>query len=339
GTLYEFLGATEDYEGALAAAREQLKAEREGIEARRRKTEEEAKQYPQAAEITAEPPPVTFNGQGGPELSSQDAAVEYAAGMEAVREDEYLDGALDAYEQEQGVQEAKVSPKFETKPSTAPKPKNEPTPVGPAAASGMDALAGAAAVAGDVAVGIAESPGAIFRGVQGAADELLDSIDSAGAWVAVNGARFLGDEAGAAAIEMQRAGGAEVLGALVSEPGTSSSVTGNIVQGIAQFATGFVAGGKALKAAGLIGKGGGLTATFAKGAFADAFAFDPAQQRLSNLIQENPALENPVTEFLASQPGDSEAMGRFKNALEGMGIGGAIQGAFVMGLKGLRALK
>lgn len=341
GTLYEFLGATEDYSSALGAAREQLKAEREAIEARARQTEEEAKQYPQGDEATQDPPQMAFNGQGGPELSSEDAAVEYAAGMEAVREDEMLDGALDAYEQEQGVQEAKVSPKFQTKPTaTAAKPKQGEPPVGPAVTGGMDALTGVASVAGDIAVGFAESPGAILRGVAGGADELLESIDSASAWVAINGARYLGDEEGAKVLEGQSERGELVaLGGLIDTPQASSSVTGNIIQGIAQFATGFVAGGKALKAAGLIGKGGGITAAFAKGAFADAFAFDPAQQRLSNLIESNPQLQNPVTEFLASKPGDSEAMGRFKNALEGMGIGGAIQGAFVMGLKGLRAYK
>jgi len=340
GTLYEFLGATEDYSSALGAAREQLKAEREAIEARKRQTEEEAKQYPQADEQNQAALEARYKGQGGPELSSEDAAVEYAAGMEAVREDEMLDGALDSYEQEQGVQEAKVSPKFETKPATTPKPKNETPPVGPAAAGGVDALTGAATVAGDIAVGLSESPGAILRGVAGGADELLESIDSLSAWAAINGARFLGDEAGAKVLEGQSERGELVaLGGLIDTPQASSSVTGNIIQGIAQFATGFVAGGKALKAAGLIGKGGGVTAAFAKGAFADAFAFDPAQQRLSNLIESNPALRNPVTEFLAAQPGDSEAMGRFKNALEGMGIGGAIQGAFVMGLKGLRAYK
>ena len=277
-----------------------------------------------------------------PKPPTEDLAAEYAAGMEAVREDEFLDGALDAYEQEQGTtQEAKVSPKFETKPTTTMKPTAGEPPVGPAVTGGFDPLTGAATVAGDIAVGLfTESPGAIVRGIAGGADELLESIDSLSAWTAINGARFLGDEAGAKTLEGQSERGELVaLGGLIDTPQASSSVTGNIIQGIAQFATGFAAGGKALKAAGLIGKGGGLTATFAKGAFADAFAFDPAQQRLSNLIQSNPALENPVTEFLAAKPGDSEAMGRFKNALEGMGIGGAIQGAFVMGLKGLRALK
>lgn len=341
GTLYEFLGATEDYASALGAAREQLAKERADIEARQRKTEEEAKQYPQGDELAKDPPQMALNGQGGPELSSEDAAVEYAAGMEAVREDEMLDGALDAYEQEQGTtQEAKVSPKFEVKPS-APKPRTgEPLPAGPAAAGGMDMLTGAATVAGDVAVGIAESPGAVLRGVQGAADELLDSIDSASAWVAINGARYLGDEAGAKALEGQKARGELVaLGGLIDAPEASTSVTGNLVQGIAQFATGFVMGGKALKAAGLAGRMGTTAEVFIKSAFSDAFAFDPAQQRLSNLIESNPQLQNPVTDFLASKPGDSEAMGRFKNALEGMGIGGALQGAFVAGLKGLRAIK
>lgn len=345
GALYEFLGATEDYDSALKAAREQLVREREGMDARAKAWAEEQKSLPQYDEAEQARLEAKFRngqaGQGGPELPSEDAAAQYAAGLEVVREDEFLDSALDAYEQEQPQQEARATPRIEPR-VNAPRtrPAAGEVPVGQFASRGLDALSVAGNVAGDVAVGVAESPGAIFRGVQGAADELLDSIDSAGAWVAINGARFLGDEASASNLEKQsEAGELVALGNLIDKPQDSSSVTGNLIQGIAQFATGFYTGGKVLKSAGLLGRAGKTADIFAKGAFSDAFAFDPAQQRLSNLIQEYPSLQNPVTDFLASKPGDTEALGRFKAAIEGMGVSGVIQGAFVAGLKGLRALK
>jgi hypothetical protein len=54
------------------------------------------------------------------------------------------------------------------------------------------------------------------------------------------------------------------------------------------------------------------------------------------LIESNPSLSNPVTRYLESDPTDSDAEGRFKNAVEGLGLGGALDG-FVKGVKLLRA--
>ena len=57
------------------------------------------------------------------------------------------------------------------------------------------------------------------------------------------------------------------------------------------------------------------------GAVAEQFAFSPYEQRISNLIQEYPSLQNPVTEYLQADPNDSEATARFKMAIEGGVIG------------------
>lgn len=57
----------------------------------------------------------------------------------------------------------------------------------------------------------------------------------------------------------------------------------------------------------------------AKGALAGATVLDPHEQRLSNLVESYPALANPVTQYLAADPSDSAAEGRFKNALESIG--------------------
>ena len=104
--------------------------------------------------------------------------------------------------------------------------------------------------------------------------------------------------------------------------------TGRLVSGIIQFMAPMGAltkVSKGLKVASSLGK-------FAKagtiGAAVDFSSFDPSEARLSNLIQTFPNLRNPVTSYLASNPKDTRAEGRFKNALEGMGIGVVTEGLF-----------
>ena len=100
------------------------------------------------------------------------------------------------------------------------------------------------------------------------------------------------------------------------------------VRGISKFTAGFLAAGKLkpLVALGKAGKAGQVAAVFAKGAAADATVIAPEQGRLSDLLVQYPALRNPVTEYLSSQPGDTGAESRLKNALEGMALGGAFEG-------------
>ena len=64
-----------------------------------------------------------------------------------------------------------------------------------------------------------------------------------------------------------------------------------------------------------IAKGAGI------GGVAEQFAFSPYEQRVSNLVQQYPALQNPVAEFLQADPEDNEAVARFKMAVEGAAIG------------------
>lgn len=89
-----------------------------------------------------------------------------------------------------------------------------------------------------------------------------------------------------------------------------------LASGVGQFLVAFAPAFKALK-----GLGTGTKAV-AAGAVADAFAFDPFEERLSNIAQDL-GINNFVTEFLATSPDDTEAEGRFKNAIEG-GILGKI---------------
>lgn len=130
-----------------------------------------------------------------------------------------------------------------------------------------------------------------------------------------------------------------------SEELRSESPLNGVVETASQFVTGMLGAGKLMapvKAAQKLktaGKAGRLAYETAQGAMAGAVVFDPHEERLSNLIQEFDALENPVTEFLAADPNDSAAMGRFKNALEGIGMDLAVAGTFALAVKALRLAK
>lgn len=121
----------------------------------------------------------------------------------------------------------------------------------------------------------------------------------------------------------------------------AESISGGLVRGISQFLTGFATGGKLLKGVKPVTKVGKVAKTMIQGAFADAAAFDAHEQRMSDLIEKFPVLSNPVTRYLQADPTDTEAEGRFKNAIEGMGLGGLTDTFFyaIRGIRGARQLK
>lgn len=146
--------------------------------------------------------------------------------------------------------------------------------------------------------------------------------------------------------------------------GESTSFSGSLVEGAAQFTAGFIpfggfgAVGGILGGAGKVGKILGTARSLDKAAEGAGFianvtgsavrrvtlgsaaagftAFDGHSGRLSDLIESYPSLANPVTGFLSAKPGDSEVVGRLKNALEQAGMG-AFTEAVLLGLKGIRA--
>ena len=93
---------------------------------------------------------------------------------------------------------------------------------------------------------------------------------------------------------------------------------GQFTRGVTQFLTGFFPALKATKAV-KIAKG---LQPYAAGFIADATVFDPYEARLSDLVQEYPQLQNPVTEYLQSDENDTFAEGKFKNGIEGLALGG-----------------
>lgn len=125
------------------------------------------------------------------------------------------------------------------------------------------------------------------------------------------------------------------------------------VEGAAQFAVGMVGAGKLLKPLSLgrraygalrsLGvsrkaavEAGRLVTPAVAGAAVDFAAFDPYEDRLSNLIENSaPDFSNPVTEFLAADEEDPELLARAKAAVEGVVLGVTLEGL----LRGIRAVR
>ena len=122
----------------------------------------------------------------------------------------------------------------------------------------------------------------------------------------------------------------ENLANMPYEPGVAG-----IGEAIFQFLTPLPVAGQAAQ----LTKLGTLAKTAITSGIVGATSFSGQQARLSDLVQEHPRLANPVTEYLATDPDDTFAEGRFKNALEFMGIDVAVVGPFMLALKGLRGVK
>jgi len=105
-----------------------------------------------------------------------------------------------------------------------------------------------------------------------------------------------------------------------------------LAEGVMQFMTLASPATQAMKAKGVGTIGQTVTASTASG----GLGFSGQQERLSDLVQEFPAIANPVTDFLASDVDDSFAVGRLKNALEFAGLDAALMLPFVKTLRQTR---
>jgi len=117
--------------------------------------------------------------------------------------------------------------------------------------------------------------------------------------------------------------------------GTSKTMAGGAVEGISQFATGFVPLFGLAGRVGTLAKAGTVTKGVVASAATDFTFFNGQEARLSNLIQQVPELQNPVTEFLAYDGDEGELEGRMKNVLEGLGLE-AVAGVFIKSLKAIK---
>ena len=116
------------------------------------------------------------------------------------------------------------------------------------------------------------------------------------------------------------------------------TVFGDVSSALTQFAVGWIPANRALSTVKTTSKVATGAKRLAEGAAAEVLAFDEDDERLSNIIQEYPHLANPITEFLMSDPEDSFAEAKLKQALEGAALEGTI-GTVVLGLKALRAAR
>lgn len=210
-----------------------------------------------------------------------------------------------------------------------------------ASAKGIASTVGG--IASDVVGGIIEAPRQIVGGISEGVQEALYAVDDLGSsiedmlgmddWETI--IQFV-DEKGNLDIEMITRAEAEKrggVGDIMPELDDPRTVTGGLIKGISQFLVGFLPGVKAVKA---MGVKGAVSSAMAGGAIADSVVFDPSDERLSDLIEEYPALSNPVTSYLEADPEDSKAEGRFKNALEGFALGG-VADTFLKAVKTVRA--
>ena len=183
----------------------------------------------------------------------------------------------------------------------------------------------------DLGEGMVEIPRAIVTGARDAAQESVDLVYDVGDAMR---------KAFPAIVDLENA-----LGIENPEPPElpdiedPDSATGKAVKGISQFVTAFLGAGKlkVFKNLAPTSQLGRAAKAAGQGAVADFAAFDPHANRLSDLIQEYPMLQNPVTDYLEAEDDDTAAEGRFKNALEGLGLGVVTDG-FALGLRALKSV-
>ena len=120
------------------------------------------------------------------------------------------------------------------------------------------------------------------------------------------------------------------------------TVTGDIVEVTAEFLSGFGFVGRMLKGFGVAKaatKSGKIAESVFKGSAADVVAFDQQQERLSNIVQSFPSLQNPVNEFLATDKDDSFLEGKMKQAIEGVALGAGMEVVATGLVAGVKLLK
>lgn len=194
-----------------------------------------------------------------------------------------------------------------------------------AASRALNADKGVLGYAADIGAGVVHGA---LRAVDETSDSLASGLDMAGSATGVESIQ-----------DIEPLNYSESLAdtGLIERP---TSTVGGLAEGLTQFAVGWLGVGKLTRWVKPVKKGAVVAAAAGKGAAVDAFAFDPHEERLSNLVnglsEKHPSLANPVTEFLAAKPDDPEALGRLKNAIEGLGLGIAAEGV-VHGLKYLKA--
>lgn len=210
-------------------------------------------------------------------------------------------------------------------PAPAPAAGAEPLVVKPAGkgavvVSGQPASVPVGAIAKDVALGAIEAPKQALAGVSDAVGNTLLAADDLAGWLNnhlldTRFSKMFGPE-GAAGPDFNSPEFRKFAKDFKTIP-NPDSVTGGLIRGTMQFLTGLKAVGPLVAAAGA----GPVATNIIGGGVSSAVTMSGEDAGLSNLIQSNPKLANPITAFLATDPNDNEAYNRMKHGLEGLGLG------------------
>ena len=107
-------------------------------------------------------------------------------------------------------------------------------------------------------------------------------------------------------------------------------IANGLVHGASQFLTGFVGAGAALKTTKWVATSvrGKIVKSATQGAIADFAAFNEHEERLSNFLEETfpDHMATPIFDYLASSDEDGVFEGRAKQMIEGLFLGGAVEG-------------
>lgn len=217
---------------------------------------------------------------------------------------------------------------------STPKPQTPEVPQGAKPERQNASEEDGGSVLADIGKGVIETPRAIAHGVIDAANEVIDLSQEFEDYMSSKFGTFdVVNFKFHSADDVKSGDKPEGIGDIPNLENPEST-TGRMVESVSQFLTGFFTAGKlkGLKTLKPVTNAGKFGKATTQGAVADFSVFDPHAARLSDLVESVPELQNPVTEFLAADLTDSAAEGRFKNILEGLGLGVTTE-AFIRGLK------
>lgn len=218
-------------------------------------------------------------------------------------------------------------------PNPGPSTADALAAISPVAGMGMAVADAAPAIASDVGRGLTEAPRAIVGGAIDGVNSAIGLIDDFAMWMEdklrLGGPGMTHDELMAARAKGE--GGVFQNG--IPNLDRPESTTGNVLRAATGFLLPF---GKIKKGVEGVYAGGDAVVSTVAGGLTAFMTSDQNEARLSDFWKEAGLPENMVTEYLASDPNDSVWDKRFKDTVEGLGLGLVGEGV-VKGAKAMRA--
>lgn len=164
--------------------------------------------------------------------------------------------------------------------------------------------------AGTIMRNVAEVPGQVLGGVNDAVENAFNLFDHVSGGRLGSLANWLNDN---------------VADTRFDNVPAAQTGTGEVARKLSEFFSGFVTGSKYLKG---LGVSNAMVKGVGAGMIADYVTRNPDEGRLADLWNELGLPKNVLTDYLASKEDDSEMEARFKNTLEGAGLGMLAEGVF-----------